>query len=285
MSNYVVDEAELENVHGKVILVTGGATGIGHAIVTLAHRHGAKVAFCDVNEETGRNFQRELGSDVLFEKCDVSNWSELLRFFQLTYTKFGAIDSVISNAAINRIETLEDPSDTPTSELPAPDISALNVNIIGTWYVTKAAIHFFGKNPETKSQLVLFGSVASYFDTPPLYTYCASKAGVLGLMRALRTQLPKQNITVNMIAPWMTVTAMVTDHIKKVWDELPANSPLDVAKASLLPIVRPQVNGKGFLINGGNITEVEDKLDETQHVWLGSELDRNMREGQRRLIP
>lgn len=78
---------------------------------------------------------------------------------------------------------------------------------------------------------------------------------------------------------------MVTDHIKKVWDELPANSPLDVAKASLLSIVRPQVNGKGFLINGGNITEVEDKLDETQHVWLGSELDRNMREGQRRLIP
>ncbi|KAJ3457811.1 hypothetical protein MRS44_014952 [Fusarium solani] len=266
MSNYIVDEAELENVRGKVILVTGGATGIGHAIVTLAHKHGAKVAFCDVNEESGRSFQRELGSDVLFEKCDVSIWSELLRFFQLTYSTFGAIDSVISNAAINRIETLEDPSDVPTSELPAPDISALNVNMIGTWYVTKAAIHFFGKTPETKSQLVLFGSVASYFDTPPLYTYCASKAGVLGLMRALRTQLPKQNIT-------------------KVWGELPANSPLDVAKASLLPIVRPQVNGKGFLINGGNITEVEDKLDETQHVWLGSELDSNMREGQSRLIP
>ncbi|KAI8655293.1 hypothetical protein NCS57_01277700 [Fusarium keratoplasticum] len=285
MSNYLFDEAELENVRGKVILVTGGATGIGHAIVTLAHQHGAKVAFCDVNEESGRSFQRELGSDVLFEKCDVSNWSELLGFFQFTYTKFGTIDSVISNAAINRIEKLEDPSDTPTSELPAPDISALNVNMIGTWYVTKAAIHFFGKTPETKSQLVLFGSVASYFDTPPLYTYCASKAGVLGLMRALRTQVPKQNITVNMIAPWMTVTAMVTDHVRKVWGELPANSPLDVAKASLLPIVRPKVNGKSFLINGGNITEVEDKLDETQHVWLGSELDNNMREGQRRLIP
>lgn len=147
---------------------------------------------------------RDTSSNVLFKKCDVSNWSELLGFFQLTYDKFGTIDSVISNAGISRVETLEDPPDTPTSELPPPDISVLSVNMIGTWYVTKAALHFFRKNPETKSQLVLFGSVASYFDTPPLYTYCASKAGVMGLMRALRTQVPKDNISVNMIAPWMT---------------------------------------------------------------------------------
>lgn len=91
-----------------------------------------------------------------------------------------------------------------TSELEAPDLSVLQVNIVGTWYVTKCAIHFFDKHPETSSQLVLFGSVASFFDTPPMYTYCASKAAVLGLMRALRTQLPKRNITVKMIAPWMT---------------------------------------------------------------------------------
>lgn len=77
---------------------------------------------------------------------------------------------------------------------------------------------------------------------------------------------------------------MITDHVKKVWGDLPANSPLDVAKASLLPVVRPGVNGKAFLINGGNITEVEDKLDETQGVWLGQELDKQMREGQGRLI-
>lgn len=78
---------------------------------------------------------------------------------------------------------------------------------------------------------------------------------------------------------------MVTGHIQNVWGELPANSPLDVARASLLPIARPEVNGKSFLINGGDITEVEDKLDETQPVWLGSQLDSDMREGQRRLIP
>lgn len=78
---------------------------------------------------------------------------------------------------------------------------------------------------------------------------------------------------------------MITDHIKNVWGDLPANKPLDVAKASLLPVVRPEINGKSFLINGGNITEVEDKLDEAQPIWMGPELDKHMREGQRRLIP
>lgn len=78
---------------------------------------------------------------------------------------------------------------------------------------------------------------------------------------------------------------MATDHMRGVWGSLPANTPLDVARASVLPIVRPDVNGKSFLIHGANITELEDKLDETQHLWLGPELDKNMREGQRRLIP
>ncbi|KAF4967736.1 hypothetical protein FSARC_4797 [Fusarium sarcochroum] len=217
-------------------------------------------------------------------KCDVSVWSEVVEFFQHTYRKFGPIDAVISNAAINKVETLDDPMETDGTEVPEPDVSVLKVNTIGTWYVAKCAIHFFRKHPETKSQIVLFGSVASFFDTPPLYTYCASKAAVLGLLRGLRTQTVKHNISVNMIAPWMTLTDMITDHVKKVWGDLPANTPLDVAKASLLPLVRHDVNGKAFLINGGNITEVEDKLDETQGVWLGLGLDKDMREGQRRLI-
>lgn len=146
-------------------------------------------------------------SNILFDQCDVSNWADVVRFFQSTYDKFGPIDAVISNAGINIAEPFDDLSagtTTNTSDLEAPDLSVLQVNMIGTWYVTKCAIHFFDKHPEISSQLVLFGSVASFFDTPPLYTYCASKAAVLGLMRALRSQLPKRNITVNMIAPWMT---------------------------------------------------------------------------------
>lgn len=137
--------------------------------------------------------------DVLFRKCDVSKWTDVVSFFEDTYNTLGPINAVVSCAAINKVERFK-----PTSTLEAPDLSVLNVNLVGTWYVTNCAVHFFKMHPEKQSQLVLFGSVASYMDTPPLYTYCASKAGVLGLMRALRTQLPKDNITINMIAPWFT---------------------------------------------------------------------------------
>lgn len=78
---------------------------------------------------------------------------------------------------------------------------------------------------------------------------------------------------------------MATDRMVEVWGELPANQPIDVARASLLPIIRPDLNGKSFLIAGGSINELEDKLDETQHIWLGAELSEHMNEGQRRLIP
>lgn len=82
------------------------------------------------------------------------------------------------------------------------------VNLLGVIYTTKLAIHYFAKQPNTKRfQLVLTGSAACFLDTPPLWTYCATKVGVMGLMRSLRTQMPTSNgVTVNMVAPWMTST-------------------------------------------------------------------------------
>ncbi|SPO07780.1 uncharacterized protein DNG_10475 [Cephalotrichum gorgonifer] len=135
MSNYLLQDDELEKLRGKVILITGGSTGIGRATVCLAHSHGAKVAFCDVNVDVGKAVEQELKSNIFFQKCDISNWAEVLSFFQATYDKFGPIDAVIANAGINKVESLDDSTDgvtVATSDLKAPDISVLNVNLVGT---------------------------------------------------------------------------------------------------------------------------------------------------------
>ncbi|EQB49867.1 hypothetical protein CGLO_10761 [Colletotrichum gloeosporioides Cg-14] len=60
MTTYIINDGVFEKLQNKVILITGGAAGIGRAIVALAHQNGAKVAFCDVDEARGRQVEQEL---------------------------------------------------------------------------------------------------------------------------------------------------------------------------------------------------------------------------------
>jgi NAD(P)-dependent dehydrogenase (short-subunit alcohol dehydrogenase family) len=136
----------------------------------------------------------------------VSSWSDQLALFDAGFKKFGSLDVVLANAGVQEVgNILEDKFDPSSGELQPPVLQTINVNLLGVIYTTKLAIHYFAKQPDKKCQLVLTGSAACFLDTPPLWTYCAAKAGVMGLMRSLRTQLPKRNgVTVNMVAPWMT---------------------------------------------------------------------------------
>ncbi|EXJ86758.1 hypothetical protein A1O3_03712 [Capronia epimyces CBS 606.96] len=211
--------------------------------------------------------------------------------FEQAHQRFGHLDVVVSNAGINRENLLEDSYDPATGRLQKPDLKNLEVNLVAHVYFVKCAVHYFEKSPppHTSSprthQIVLTGSAASYIDTPPLYQYCAAKTGVLGLMRSLRTQLPRRNITINMIAPWMTVTPMLPAAIKDLWGHLPANTPEGVARALLLPAVDQSINGKAFFIAGNHMVELEDKIHESQPSWMGEKLSEDVDEGQRRLIP
>jgi len=143
------------------------------------------------------------GSRVLFRKTDVSSWDDVLSLFEAAHAKFGTIHAVLSNAGTNKEAILKDEFDANGRLLP-PDLKTFNINLVAQFYVVKCAMHFFSKWPETRCQIVMTGSAASYFDTPPNYLYCASKTGVLGFMRGLRQKVIEKNVTVNMIAPWMT---------------------------------------------------------------------------------
>jgi NAD(P)-dependent dehydrogenase (short-subunit alcohol dehydrogenase family) len=101
-------------------------------------------------------------------------------------------------------ELFKDEIDPKLGKLMAPSLRSIDINLNAHIYVAKCAEHYFRKWPETRCQIVFTGSAASFLDTPPMNMYSAAKAGILGLMRAMRTQLIKKNITVNMIAPWMT---------------------------------------------------------------------------------
>lgn len=78
---------------------------------------------------------------------------------------------------------------------------------------------------------------------------------------------------------------MLLREFQDIWGELPANQPEGVGRALLMPICRPEVNGKAFFVAGHQIVEFEDKLHETQPFWMGEQLSKDVDEGQRRLIP
>jgi hypothetical protein len=107
-----------------------------------------------------------------------------------------------------------------------------------------------------------------------------------------------------MIAPWLTSkkdivkllfkynkltlvleTPMLKDEFLRVWADLPANEPIGVARALLLPAVRPDMNGKSLFVAGHEIVDFEEGLERTQPQWMGEQLSRDVDEGQRRILP
>ncbi|QKX53824.1 uncharacterized protein TRUGW13939_00904 [Talaromyces rugulosus] len=282
MSTYPFDKEQLQNLRGRTILITGAASGIGRAAAQIAHDHGANLVLGDLNIEEGNKLVKELPGPVVFLRTDISKWNDVLSLFEAGYKEYGMIHAVLANAGMNKEDLLAESLDANGRLLP-PNLGSIDVNLVGTIYTVKLAVHFFSKWPETKCQIVLTASAASYLDTPPLYLYCAAKTGVLGLMRGLRSQLVKQNITINVVAPWMTITNMVSPSLIELWGDLPANQPWGVAHALLLPLLQPDINGKAFFVAGHRIIDLEDRLSETQPSWMGEQLSSDIKEGQRRL--
>ncbi|KAL6406501.1 uncharacterized protein AUP68_09296 [Ilyonectria robusta] len=284
MTTYLIHVDDLASLKDKTILITGAATGIGRSAVQIALENGARVAVGDWNEEAAALIA-PFGDRALFKKCDVSNWDDVLSLFEEAHSKFGVLHSVISNAGINTHEgLLSDEFDKKSGKLLAPSLTSIDVNLVGPIYVTKCAIHFFRKWPDVASQLVINSSAGAFFPAPPIHLYCAAKTGLLGLMRALRTETSKENITINTVAPWLTITPMVLPDWLQKWGHLPRNSATGVANALFLPILQPKVNGKSFFVAGDQIIDFEDTLYNAEPQWMGEQLSRDVRAGQKLLL-
>lgn len=215
---------------------------------------------------------------------------------------------MISNAGVTAGETLlNEEIDASTGRLLPPKLDSININLIGHLFVIRCANYFFCKEPGRQYQIVITTAAATFIDAAPLNLYSTCKAGLLGLMRSLKSILIRSNITINIVAPWATgktdppqlvcfsfgieaklnhrlsATALVPSSLKKIWDPLPWSQSEDVAAALLMPVVRPELNGKAFFTAGQQIVELEDTLRQSQPQWMGEQLSKDIEEGQRRL--
>lgn len=175
----------------KVVVFTGGALGVGAALVRQLHAAGAHVFFGDVLDEPGNALAKELtsdsGSNIKFIHCDVTSYEDNLNLFDTAYKTCGRIDHAVANAGLGEQGNMFSPDLTLDSvrEEPKRSMSVVDVNLKGPLYFARLASVYLRQSQGDKS-LTLVSSVAGFREDPGLNVYVPSKHGVLGLMRVLR---------------------------------------------------------------------------------------------------
>ena len=176
----------------KVVMVTGGAAGIGRATATGFVKEGAKVAICDVNPEAGKTTAESLGPEATFQQVDVSDNKSVNDWVESVMSQHGQIDVLVNNAGITR--------DGLIMRMKEADWDAvLNVNLKSAFNCTKAVSKTMVK--QRSGRIINLASVVGVIGNPGQANYVASKAGIIGLTKAVAKELASRNITVHAVAP------------------------------------------------------------------------------------
>ncbi len=198
------------NLEDKVAIVTGARRGIGEAIALKLAENGAKVVVTDISKEDCQKVVekiKDLGGEGLALKLDVTKEDEIKSAVEETKEKFGKIDILVNNAGIC---LLEDPTkmDLATVE------KILNVNLKGLIGLTYAVLP---KMVEQKyGKIVNIASIAAMVCWPRIYTYSATKGGVIGFTKALAGAFAQSGINVNTVAPGAIETPMLDSILKEI---------------------------------------------------------------------
>ncbi|SAL38430.1 3-hydroxyacyl-CoA dehydrogenase [Caballeronia concitans] len=207
----------------NVVLITGGASGLGAATARLVAANGGKVVIADMNEKAGAALARELSGE--FVKCDVSQENDAQRAVDAA-TKLGTLRGLVNCAGIAPA------SKTVGRDGPHPlDLfsKVVAVNLIGTFNMIRLAASAMSKNEPNgageRGVIVSTASVAAYDGQIGQAAYAASKSGVAGMTLPIARDLSRNGIRVMTIAPGLFETPMLLGMPQDVQDALGAMVP------------------------------------------------------------
>jgi len=187
----------------KVILITGGASGIGKAMARLFCLEGGTVLIADINEFAGKAAAEDLkgkGHSVHFFQCDLSKKESIRRLVDSVEPEYSRLDVLCNNAGVEL--------DAPFEETKESDWDRLfEVNVKGMFLLSQFSLPLLrkGKDPA----VVNTGSISGLVGWPASTAYCSSKGAVVMLTKQMAVDLAKDGIRVNCICPGTTNTAMI----------------------------------------------------------------------------
>ena len=207
-------------------VVSGGASGLGHAVATRIVAEGGQVAILDVNEAQGREAAAALGAHALFCKTDVSNEAEVNAAVDAAAEAFGGLNLAVSCAGIlGAGRTLGRDGPMPGAQF----AKVIMVNLVGTFHLAKAAADQMQRNEPNgegeRGVIVNTASVAAFEGQIGQAAYSASKAGVAGMALPLAREFSRLGIRVNTIAPGLFLTPMMEGMPEHIQQSLAAQVP------------------------------------------------------------
>ncbi|TVT28990.1 glucose 1-dehydrogenase [Salinicoccus cyprini] len=204
----------------KVILITGGASGLGQAAAIQAAKEGAKLSLVDLNAETLEETQKIIkdsvsDAEVLMITADVSDEAAVKTYVDQTVSDFGRIDGFFNNAGIEGKQNL-------TENYGSDEFGkVVGINLNGVFYGMKYVLEVMKK--QGSGSIVNTASVGGIRGVGNQSGYAASKHGVVGLTRNSAVEYGEFGISINAIAPGAIMTAMVEGSLRQIggdnWEE------------------------------------------------------------------
>lgn len=197
------------SLHGRRVVVTGGGTGIGAAIVTAFARQGAQVAFIDIAESASHALAERLDDAAhrpVFYPCDLTDLAALAATFARIEAASGAVEVLVNNAA-------NDDRHQPENISPAYWDERIAVNLRHQFFCAQAVAP--GMKAMKHGVILNFGSISWHLALPDLVLYMTAKAGIEGMTRGLARDLGGHGIRVNCVVPG----SVLTERQKALWHD------------------------------------------------------------------
>jgi len=238
----------------QIVLVTGGARGIGKAIAENFAKKGAHLVIADISLSSAEETAKEIaatGVRTMALGLDVSKSGDVTAAFEKIINGFGRIDVVINNAGITK--------DGLILRMKEEDWDAvININLKGVFLCSKEAVKLMVK--QRYGRIVNIASVVAFMGNPGQANYSASKAGIVGLTRTIAKEYASRGVTVNAVAPGFIATAMTEALPDNIKQEMLKSIPVgtfgsvdDVANAVvfLASPANGYITGQVIHVNGG----------------------------------